>query len=115
MAETQESVVGVVEKLAMLSEATTELFPNGKVALIFELDETDFKSVQGNFRDVDRAYKQFKIDISGVEFMFLSDTSLNDGIDIVLDNQPTQEVRKGTFFGRLKNLLRIGNRSDLQK
>jgi hypothetical protein len=44
-----------------------------------ELKYDDYKKVQKNFRDVDRDFKQFKIDISGIEFMFLlKDGSLSD-------------------------------------
>jgi hypothetical protein len=46
-----------------------------------ELNYDDYKKVQKNFRDVDRDFKQFKIDMSGVEFMFLlKDGSLSDAV-----------------------------------
>ena len=49
------------------------------MAVAMELKYDDYKKVQKNFRDVDRDFKQFKIDMSGVEFMFLlKDGSLSD-------------------------------------
>lgn len=81
MEENTKSIDGIVEKLAMIVEATETLFPDGKMAVLFALNETDFKRVQENFREVDRGHKQFKIDISGTEFIFLQETSLTDEKD----------------------------------
>ena len=81
MEENNKSIDGIVEKLAMIVEATETLFPDGKMAVLFALNETDFKRVQVNFREVDRGHKQFKIDISGTEFIFLQETSLTDEKD----------------------------------
>ena len=81
MEENTKSIDGIVEKLAMIVEATETLFPDGKMAVLFALNETDFKRVQENFREVDRGHKQFKIDISGTELIFLQETSLTDEKD----------------------------------
>jgi hypothetical protein len=81
MAENQKSIDGIIEKLAMISDATDTLFPTGRKAVVFELKLEDFKRVQENFRQVDQAHKQFKIDISGVEFIFLLDELLTDEKD----------------------------------
>jgi hypothetical protein len=81
MAENNKSIDGIVERLALIVEATDTLFPDGKMAVLFALNETDFKRVQENFREVDRGHKQFKIDISGTEFIFLQETSLTDEKD----------------------------------
>lgn len=77
MAENQKSIDGIIEKLAMIVDATDELFPNGKMLLAFELKETEFRKVQENFRDIDKSFKKFKIDLSGNEIMFLLDESSN--------------------------------------
>jgi len=87
MAENQTSIDGIIEKLALVSDAVDSLFPEGKSAVVFQLNNVDFKKVQNNFREVDRNHKQFKIDISGVEFIFLEETSLTDETSIVSDNQ----------------------------
>jgi hypothetical protein len=77
MAENQKSIDGIIEKLAMIVDAADELFPNGKMLLAFELKEVEFKKVQENFRDIDKGYKQFKIEMSGNDIMFLLDESSN--------------------------------------
>ena len=81
MAEDQKSIDGIIEKLALISDASSQLFPEGRIATVFELKEPDFKRVQNNFREVDRNHKQFKIDISGIEFIFLLDALLSDEKD----------------------------------
>ena len=77
MAENQKSFDGIIEKLAMIVDASDELFPNGKMLLAFELKEVEFKKVQENFRDIDKGFKQFKIEMSGNDIMFLLDESSN--------------------------------------
>ena len=81
MAEDQKSIDGIIEKLALISDASSQLFPEGRIAMVFDLKEEDFKKVQNNFREVDRNHKQFKIDISGIEFIFLLDGLLSDEKD----------------------------------
>ena len=81
MAENQKSIDGIIEKLALIADATDSLFPVGKKAVVFELKYDEFKKVQNNFREIDRGHKSFKIDISGVEFIFLLDELLNDEKD----------------------------------
>jgi hypothetical protein len=77
MAENQKSIDGIIEKLAMIVDAADELFPDGKMLLAFELKEVEFKKVQENFREIDKAFKQFKIEMSGNDIMFLLDESSN--------------------------------------
>jgi hypothetical protein len=78
MAE-NKSIDGIIEKLALLADGLQTLFPDGTMAIAMELNYDDYKKVQKNFRDVDRDFKQFKIDMSGIEFMFLlKDGSLSD-------------------------------------
>ena len=81
MAENQKSIDGIIEKLALIADATDSLFPVGRKAVVFELKQDEFKKVQNNFREIDREHKSFKIDISGVEFIFLLDELLNDEKD----------------------------------
>ena len=71
MAENQKSIDGIIEKLALVADGLQTLFPDGVMAIAMELNLEDFKKIQKNFRDIDRDYKKFKIDISGIEFMFL--------------------------------------------
>jgi hypothetical protein len=83
MEENSKSIDGIVEKLALIVDATDELFPEGKMAVVFQLNESDFKRVQDNFREIDRGHKEFKIDISGTEFIFLQETLLTDEKDTI--------------------------------
>jgi hypothetical protein len=81
MGETVQSIDGIIEKLALVADGLQTLFPDGTMAVAMELKYDDYKKVQKNFRDVDRDFKQFKIDMSGVEFMFLlKDGSLSDAV-----------------------------------
>lgn len=89
MEKNNQSIDGIIEKLALLSEASSNLFPDGKMVVVFSLNDVDFKRVQNNFRDVDRSFKQFKIDISGIEFIFLQDGLLSDEINTSSDT-PSQ-------------------------
>ena len=72
MAETEENVIGIMEKLALISDATLSMFPEGKSAMLLELNEEDFKKVLGHFRKIDQGHKKFKIDMSGVEMVFIN-------------------------------------------
>jgi hypothetical protein len=84
MAETEKSINGNVEKLALIADGLQTLFPKGTMAIALELEYYDFKSIQKNFREIDNKFRQFKIDMSGVEFMFLlKDESSTDVEDIV--------------------------------
>ena len=79
MGENQKSIDGIIDKLALVADGLQTLFPDSTMAVAMELKYDDYKKVQKNFRDVDREFKQFKIDMSGVEFMFLlKDGSLSD-------------------------------------
>lgn len=86
MAENKESIDGIIEKLALITDASQNLFPDGKMVIVFELKLKDFKRVQNNFRQIDHGHKQFKIDISGTEFIFILDELLKDEKDTSSEN-----------------------------
>jgi hypothetical protein len=71
MEENKESVIGVIEKLALVTDGLQNIFPDGKVICVYELDDEDFKKVQENFRKIDHSHKRFSIDISGIEHVFI--------------------------------------------
>ena len=81
MGENQKSVNGIIEKLALIADGLEELFPDGTIAVALELKDTELKKVRKNFRTIDHSHKQFKIDLSGVEFMFLLNESSTDDVD----------------------------------
>jgi len=101
MESNQESSIGDIEKLALITDAIENLFPTGQSAIIFELEEEDFKKIQSYFRKIDNNYKRFKIDISGVEVVFIL-----KGYEV---EQPKEEIKeepvKKTFFSKLKDLF----------
>ena len=71
MEENKESVIGVIEKLALVTDGLQNIFPEWKVICVYELNEDDFKKVQENFRKIDHLHKRFSIDISGIEHVFI--------------------------------------------
>lgn len=71
MAENQESTPNVIESLALVTDAMQTMFPDGKIICVYELNNTDFKKVQENFRKIDHFHKRFSIDISGLEHVFI--------------------------------------------
>lgn len=100
MAEDKKGVDGVLEKIALISEATQGLFPDGKSAIVFVLNRNDFKMVQKHFRDIDSNYNKFKIDISGVEFIFILEETFMYYDDVV------EKPKKESFWKRLGSLIR---------
>jgi hypothetical protein len=79
MGENKKSIDGIIEKLALVADGLQTLFPEGTMAIAMELNYDDYKKVQKNFREIDKDFTQFKIDMSGIEFMFLlKDGSLTD-------------------------------------
>ena len=70
MAETQNTPLGDLEKLALIAESCQSIF-SGKATIVFELPKGEYTSVINHFREVDRHHKQFSIDISGTEFHFI--------------------------------------------
>ena len=96
MEENSKSTDGILEKLAMITDATQQIFPFGKSLIIFELDEKDFKRVQDHFRKIDINHKKFVVDISGVEVVFILENSMKD-------EEKVEE--KQSFWGNIKNRL----------
>lgn len=72
MAENQKNSE-LLSKLALLTEAAQDI-TNGKISIIYELNLEDFRKMYLNFENkVDTEKKQFKVDISGTDFIFLLD------------------------------------------
>lgn len=65
------------EKLAELTEEIQRLFPNGKGLLVYELNKADYMFIRKDFNIPQNDEKQFKIDISGTEIVFILDELLN--------------------------------------
>jgi hypothetical protein len=98
MEEDKTSIDGILEKLALITDATQKLFPYGKTLIVFELDEEDFKKVQKNFRKIDHTHKKFTVDISGVEVVFILENTIDLKIEIEVE-------RPKKFWEKLKDIL----------
>ena len=90
MEEDKKSVDGVLENLALITDAMQTLFPEGKMICVFELSDDDFKKVQNNFRKIDRGHKKFSIDMSGVEHVFIHE----DSVDYSFEDSKKEEPKK---------------------
>lgn len=77
MEKNNEGINGLIEKLAILSEEVGKIFPNGKSVVVYSLVNEDFNFVKLQVGNYDKNTNQFKIDISGIEFIFLKDELLN--------------------------------------
>lgn len=110
MAENKKNIEDILEKLNLITDAAEELFPNSKQILIYELDETDFKEVQKNFREIDNTKMRFKIDISGKEIVFINNEIYN-----VKEEEIVEEIveKKISFWKSL--FFRKGGKSPVKK
>jgi hypothetical protein len=77
MEKNKEGVNGVIQKFAVLSDALVEMFPKAKSVVVFCLNNEDFNTTKAQVNNFDSNTTQFKIDISGTEFIFLKDELLN--------------------------------------
>jgi len=106
MEENQEGVNGYLEKLALITDAIETIFPNAQSALIFELDEVDYRKMQSHFRKIDSIYKRFKIDISGVEVIFMIKGYIPDEVEE--ETKPEEQKEDVTESnGLLKKILNL--------
>jgi hypothetical protein len=72
MAEIEKSFDGYLEKLALISEGIDELYL-GKKTVVFELGREEFVKMRNILKGADENQHQFKVDISGIEFIYLLD------------------------------------------
>lgn len=72
MEQVEKSFDGYLEKLALISEAIDELY-DGKKTLVFELKRPEFVKMRNILTGAEENKDSFKIDISGIEFIYLLD------------------------------------------
>lgn len=70
MEENTEGVGDYLEKLALISEGI-DVIHQGKKAVVFDLNKEEFIKVRDLLKTVPQDKTEFKIDISGVEFIYL--------------------------------------------
>jgi len=85
MESNNEVIYGLIERMALVSDAIDSLFSNGKKVIVIELNRFDFEKTKRQFKNVDPKLDQFKIDISGIEFIFILDELLNVSEDTTLE------------------------------
>lgn len=93
MEEGKKSVDGVLENLALITDALQTLFEDGKMICVYELNDDDFKKVQNNFRKIDNQHKKFSIDISGVQHVFIHEEITNQKYNNIVE-EPKVEPKK---------------------
>lgn len=72
MAENQKSTE-LLTKLALLTEAAQDTI-KGKVSIVYEVERKDFFEIYSSFEEnLDASKTQFKVEISGTDFIFLLD------------------------------------------
>jgi hypothetical protein len=70
MAENKKNNLGELEKLALIADSLQTMF-RGKTSVLLELNKEEYTKIITHFREVDRHHKQFTIDMSGTDFMFV--------------------------------------------
>jgi hypothetical protein len=76
MAKIKDDVNGLLQQFALVSDSLGEIFPKGKSVVVFSLDKEDFEYAKAQVNNLNRDNTQFKIDMSGIEFIFLRDELL---------------------------------------
>jgi hypothetical protein len=77
MEKNKEGVNGLIQKFASITDELVEMFPKAKSVVVFCLNDEDFNKTKAQVNNFDNNTTQFKIDISGTEFIFLRDELLN--------------------------------------
>jgi hypothetical protein len=80
MAENKEGINELIAKFAMIADALVSIYPKSKSVVVFSLNDDDFDKTKLQVNDFTNT-EQFKIDISGTEFIFLKETLLNTSED----------------------------------
>ena len=103
MAKNKEVINGILEKLALVSEAVQDIFEDTKPTIIYELKNEDFKEIQDNFRDIDKKFNKFTIEISGVNFVIINSDKINE-------EKENKEEKKENLFSKFKKLFSVSSK-----
>jgi hypothetical protein len=95
MAKNEESIVGDLEKLALITDGMQNIFPDGVGAIVFELRPHDFYRVKNYFKQLKTDGSRFKIDISGVEVIFILEGTIEEKIE----DEPI--IEKKSFWSQI--------------
>jgi stress response protein SCP2 len=61
---------GVLSDLAEIADKLENAY-RGRKTVIFELDKEEYQTTINMFREIDRKNDKFKVDISGIEFIYI--------------------------------------------
>lgn len=75
MAENKKNDLGELEKLALIADSLQTLY-KGRASVAFELNKEEYTKMINHFREIDRHHKQFSVDISGTNFLFILDEDM---------------------------------------
>ena len=99
MGENKKDVSGVIENIAFATDKLQSTYPNGKIAIIIELNPQKFIETQFDLDMYSESTNQFKIDISGVEVFFIKENTLK------IQEEPKEEPPKKNLFQKLSTIL----------
>ena len=83
METTEKSNYGDLTNLALITDGIQKLFPTGSGVLVYELNPYDFYNIKRRFPEVGENKNRFKIDISGVEVVFILKGSIEKELNNV--------------------------------
>lgn len=66
-----------LNRLAEIADLTQKTF-KGKTSIVFELEQDEYQKAMDQIDNIDWLSEQFKIDISGTDFIFLLQKSSTD-------------------------------------
>jgi hypothetical protein len=75
MAENKDTPLGELEKIALIADSLQTMFV-GKSSVVLELNKQEYTKMINHFREIDRHHKQFTIDMSGTDFIFILDENM---------------------------------------
>lgn len=89
--------LGVLNKLALITDGIDNIFLNSKAVVVFELSKEDYGKIKAELLGpVSRSTNKFSIDISGTEVVFILENSYN-----IVEEPP----KKKTFKDKLKKVF----------
>jgi hypothetical protein len=77
MAEDKKNISGLIENIAFATDKLQTTYPDGKICVLIELNDKDYRENQFNFDNIKLSVNQFKIDISDVEVLFIKENTFN--------------------------------------
>ena len=75
MAENKTNDLGELEKLALIADSLQTLY-KGRASVAFELNKEEYIKMSNHYKEIDRHHKQFSVDISGTNFLFILDEDM---------------------------------------